>query len=133
MADKAERLTAYLKHRTGDSLRAVLSYGPSGDDVLFLRDDLEGEYAEADLESISVTAWEVHDDLLSFGTERLGFDQYHSTVHTFENIFVFQLLLDEEFGLLLSFDREIGRDLHEFVRECLKEAKSEVRPDGPNH
>jgi hypothetical protein len=43
---------------------------------------------------------------------------YRVTVHTFDEAFVMQFRESRDEGVAVSFDRDIGRNLHEFLLEC---------------
>lgn len=118
MHEAAERLTERCRELAGDSLRAVVLYSETGDDVVYLREDLEATYEAGEMDAIAVTAYELHDDLRTFGSDSLDMTGYWGTVHVFDDVVAMQFVYDASHGVLVSFDPDVGQNLHEFVRDC---------------
>ncbi|GAA0291718.1 hypothetical protein GCM10009066_02780 [Halarchaeum salinum] len=63
-------------------------------------------------------AQEVHETVLTNAPHIETMGNYRATVHTFDDAFVVQFRESSEQGVAISFDRDIGRNLHEFMPEC---------------
>lgn len=118
MYEAAERLTEHCRDRVDDSLRAVLLYSEGGDDVIYLRKDLQPVYESEDFDAVAVTAYELHDDLRTLGAENVDTSRYWATVHVLDEFVAIQFIYDADSGVLVSFDPDVSQSLHDFVREC---------------
>lgn len=113
-----EELTRFCKTRAGEALRLVFTYTERSGDVLFARDDVRDIHRDGGFEPLRKAAWRVHDTVLTEAPYVETMGEYRVTVHTFDEAFVMQFRETAEEGVGVSFDREVGPNLHEFLLEC---------------
>ncbi|MFT4946582.1 MAG: hypothetical protein ACI8TL_000818, partial [Natronomonas sp.] len=86
--------------------------------VLFAREDIQQSHQNRGFEPLREAAWNVHETVLVEAPHIKTMGDYHVTVHTFDQAFVMQFRESAAEGVAVSFDREIGRNLHDFLLEC---------------
>lgn len=111
-------LTKFCKDRGGGTLRIAFTYTEDGGEVLYAREDIEEIHRHDGFEPLRRAAWNVHETVLAETPHIETMGDYRVTVHTFDDAFVMQFRESPEEGVAVSFDREIGRNLHEFLLEC---------------
>lgn len=111
-------LTEYCKERGGGTLRVVFTYTDDSGEILYARGDIGEKHRESGFEPLRRAAWAVHETVLAEAPRIETMGDYRVTVHTFDEAFVMQFRESPDEGVAVSFDREIGRDLHEFLLEC---------------
>lgn len=118
-AEGHSELVAFLEEEVGDGLRAVVVYTPEAAEVLELRADLQGEVNLEAFETTVDQARTVAEVLYYVGElqgETLG--QPVANAAVFEHTIVFQLPLERGHGVLVTLERDVGRDLSSFVDRC---------------
>jgi len=118
METQYQRLTAYCQHEAGDSLVSVFSYSESDAQLHYAREDMETEFLEGGLEQFQQAVWAIHMNVLEEAPKVEVFGDYRATVHTFDTAFCIQFRVEEDEGVVVTFDRNIGRNLHQFLLEC---------------
>lgn len=110
--------TEFCKERSGGSLRLVFTYTEDEGEILFAREDIREAHREIGFVPLRKAAWNVHETVLAEAPYIETMGDYRVTVHTFDEAFVMQFREDDDEGVAVSFDRDVGRDLHEFLLEC---------------
>lgn len=118
MDSRLEELTAYCQQAGGDSLQSVFTMTADSGEVHYIRDDMRAAFSSGGFERFREAAWEVHDTVLVEAPKIQVLGGYRVTVHTFERAFAMQFRISNDQGLVITFDRDIGRNLHEFLLEC---------------
>lgn len=118
MASKVAGLTSHCQRTAGDSLQSVFTMTAESGEVHYIRDDMKEAFSQGGFERFRKAAWAVHDTVLAEAPKIRVLGGYRVTVHTFENAFAMQFRVSEDQGLVVTFDRDIGRNLHEFLLEC---------------
>lgn len=111
-------LTKFCEERGGGTLRVVFTYTEENGEILYARRDIREAYQDGGFEPLRRAAWNVHETVLAETPHIETMGDYRVTVHTFDDAFVMQFRKDSDEGVAVSFDREIGRNLHEFLLEC---------------
>jgi len=96
----------------------AFTYTEEGGEILYVRDDVREAHEQSGFETLRAAAWNVHESVLKEAPHIKTLGDYHVTVHTFDQAFVMQFRENPNEGIAVSFDREIGRNLHEFLLEC---------------
>lgn len=118
MTDAARKLTEFCQNRAGDHLRGVFTYGPDDGEVVFAREDLQDQYVGEEFEEVREAAWTIHRTVLDEEPRIRGIGRYQTTIHTFDDAFVFQFRESPHRGTLVALDQDVGRNLHEFLTAC---------------
>lgn len=112
-------LVAFLESEVGEGLRAVISYTPDDADVRYLREDLREQVNLDDFEPSIAQARELHTQLNTVGLlqgDTLGSPV--GNVSIFEQTIVMILTADETNGVIVTLERNIGRQVADFVERC---------------
>lgn len=123
-------LVAFLEEEVGDGLRAVVAYTPEAAEVLELRADLQGEVNLGAFEATVDQARTIAELLYYVGElqgETLG--QPVANAAVFEHTIVFQLPLERGHGVIVTLERNVGRDLSSFVERCREILVAELGDD----
>lgn len=118
MGTNLEELAEFCRVEGRGSLRGVFTYRADGGDVVYAREDLEEVYGGEGFVGLREAAWEVHETVLEEAPNVRTLGKYRVTVHTFDQGFVMQFRESPEEGVAVVFDRDVGRNLHEFLLEC---------------
>ncbi|MGB9985494.1 DUF7522 family protein [Salarchaeum japonicum] len=118
MDGQYEELVEYCQRQAGDSFQSAFTYTENSADPYYVRPDMKGAFAEGGLEEFREAAWGIHTTVLKQAPKASVLGEYQATVHTFETAFAIQFRTDADTGIVLTFDRNIGRNLHGFLMEC---------------
>jgi|GEM_PF-5853019 len=113
-------LTKFCEEQADGSLRLVFTYTEESGEILYAREDVREAHRESGFGPLHGAAWEIHNTVLANAPHIETMGDYRATVHTFDEAFVVQFRESPERGVAISFDRDIGRNLHEFLLECEK-------------
>ncbi|WP_313694521.1 hypothetical protein [Halorarum halobium] len=121
MTAELDTLVGYCRQRAEGNLRTVAAYDPRASefDVAYLRDDLRAAYTQSQYERLIERVYSTHEDVAAVG-ETGAIGNGHASVHYFEEAFVLQLIVEAEYGVLVTFDSVVGAGLASFVDECLR-------------
>lgn len=114
----AEELVSAARTATGDELRSVTYFTPTGYEQLYLRSDLE---ASADMDPFVANERLGFASQQTYGETELG--EYRSTIRTFEHGYVTRVIVGEAGVFVttdeMSIDRfeEVGTALRSVLRE----------------
>ena len=103
-----------LRDDIGDGVRMVLVYGETEYDHAYLRDDIDDEYTETDLEGL-------RREIIVFGLgkERIGdvthVGELRHVIYDTEDAFSIQVPLGKHEGVFVSVDDEQGDDLFDVI------------------
>lgn len=111
-------LTKFCRERGGGALRLVFTYTEESGEILFAREDIRETHQNGGFVPLRRAAWNVHETILAEAPHIETMGDYRVTVHTFDQAFVMQFRESADQGVAVSFDRGIGRNLHEFLLEC---------------
>ena len=115
------RLAEFLHERVGDGLRSVIYYDPDDYEVVYLREDVAGEYTESRIEDIITDLWAdsyeqgVREDLRRHG-------RLNATTWVFEDAIEMHFVADERQGIAVALDTETFLAQNTFVARCLSVA-----------
>lgn len=123
--EAARTLTRYCRERLDRQLRAVFVYERDDHEVLYVREGLRREYGQGDFGRFADAAWDMHESLRTSGMNQSALGRQLSTVQVFENAYAFQFLGWEDGGVVATFDRTVGTQLHSFVEDCWREIVGE--------
>jgi len=106
----------YLQNRAGDTLRAVVVYD---------EEEWETPYVRGDVRTDDLRDWlatyvdHLRDQTPSMPTEEYGLlGDTQATIELHERGVLLHLQRSETEGVAISMEREMARDLAEFVAEC---------------
>lgn len=116
--DAASKLVEFLQSRAGEYLRGAVHYTGDDYEVLYLRDDVEQKYSEADLDAL-FSYWRRRN--AGQGDEPFSLGNLHSTVQLYDGGLLFHFTQGDELGTVITLDPEAGRDIVTFVTECLEQ------------
>lgn len=117
---EAKRLTKYCKERAGDKLRSVTIYRPEGTTSVYVREGLREDYTEEQVAALVKSATELNSTLHRSNIEDAPLGRPNAGVYSFEEAFVIQLPLNENSGIVATFDADVGSYLAGFIRDCQK-------------
>ena len=115
--DTHRNLIPFLKDTAGESLRGIAVYDPMGYESLYVRDDVQAEHFESEVDTMidrlrqESQARELRD---------FPFDELNGTVRSFGEALVMHFPRTRERGTVITFDPEVARDLNTFMAECLQ-------------
>jgi len=118
MSFTPKRLTKFCREEAGDMLRAVFAYRRDDGSLLYARNDVRSSLTPEATEQYQKAAWDVHREINGQISRVEGMGPHRVSVHTFDFGFAFQFVHSDERGVLATFDREIGRNLHQFITAC---------------
>lgn len=119
MEDSAREVTRYCREVVGDGLRSAIAYGNGGQQWVYIREDLRGE---VDVENLATTlgpARDRHSRLAATVETQPTLGDPEAVVNVFENALTMQLFVGGDTGVVLTFERDVGRDLCEFADALL--------------
>lgn len=123
-----DEFVEFLKERVGESLRAVIRYGPASYGIAYHRRDVANQYTSGEIASIV-------DGLRTERTDkgrqehRYSMGELASTIRCFDRGITLHLPTGAESGVLLMLDVESGDQLHGFVCECHGRLDAEAATD----
>lgn len=114
----SEELMDFLREETGQFLRSVIHYTSDDYEILYLREDIESEYQDGDIEQVinnlRMESIDTPRQEQMYVHGRLG-----STIRVFEDAVEIHLPHDDYEGTAIALDPEATYALHTFVGECL--------------
>lgn len=116
-------LMEFLQSRVGDHLRTVVILREARYDVVYLNDNIRDKYSRESFSDV-VDAFRLDKPFLNPGTNQQPLGERKAVVHYHENAFVLQFPFSEDDSILVSLDRETGRDLLEFIEECRRRVEA---------
>ena len=96
----------------------MFTYTEDSGEVLYARADVGAKHRDGGFEPLRRAAWAVHETVLAEAPNIETMGEYRVTVHTFDDAFVMQFRRSRDEGVAVSFDNDIGRNLHDFLLEC---------------
>lgn len=118
MEESYERLAAYCREQTDGSLQSVFTYTEDSAEPYYVREDMQEAFRSGGFQQFQEAAWAIHTTVLEHAPKVDVLGEYRATVHTFDTAFAIQFRITDDEGLVVTFDRDIGRNLHQFLLEC---------------
>lgn len=118
MEERYEQLTEYCQKEAGDSVQSMFTYRKDSAEPYYVRDDMQEAFRGGGFQQFQEAAWAVHDTVLEEAPKIEVLGDYRATVHTFDTAFAIQFKISDDEGIVVTFDRDIGRNLHQFLLEC---------------
>ncbi|WP_336036824.1 DUF7522 family protein [Halobacterium yunchengense] len=115
----ADELVAFLQGEAGEYLRGAVYYSPTDHEVLYLRDDLEDRYGDAELAELFAYYRDQNRKAAAVEPFDLGTD--HCTVHFYDEAILFHFVQPGPSGTVITLEPEAGRDVVQFITRCLKQ------------
>lgn len=115
--EAARRVTEYLLDTVGDDLRTVTIVRPDDFDVTYLSDALKREYSAETFATV-VDTFRLNQPLFSPDIEGAPVGERRAILHYHEHAFVLQFPFSATETILISVDRDVGRDLLGFIEDC---------------
>lgn len=116
----AKSMVEFLRQDAGPYLRSAFHYDAEEYELLYIRDDVDEQYTDEELQRV-VDDWRAkkwdgdeYERLLSVGN-------LHCTVRLFDEAIIFHFAQGPRVGTVVTLDPQAGRDLVEFVTECLRQ------------
>jgi hypothetical protein len=119
-----EELLSYLQRRAGEYLRTVTVYDQEGYEIRYIRDDVD-EAATREIVDEAYGGIQSGLQLTSVDDE-LG--KRYATVQVREMAVILHFPREGADGCFVSLDLEAGRQLIQFVTECMDRANDEPTP-----
>jgi len=114
----SQTIAEYCKEAAGSYLRTVFHYDNGDPETLFIRDDVDEQYAEAELAHyfrlLSATAADEGDQ-----TDALHVGNHHGTLRLYDDALLLNFPQGDGIGTLIALDPEAGREIATFVTRCL--------------
>lgn len=117
--EAARRLKRFCDGRAGQLLRGVFVYDDDGVETVYLRDDVRAAYTEEGVAVLAEAARRIHKISMRVGASGSALGDLDGHVHAFEHAHVLQIPMEDDRGVIVSFDREVGGQLAGFIQECL--------------
>jgi len=118
MEENIRELVKYCQAEAGQQFQSLFTYTEESAKPYYVRGDMRPSFREGGFQRFQEAAWEVHATLLEQAPKAEVLGDYRATVHTFDTAFVIQFRIDDDEGVVATFDRNIGRNLHSFLVEC---------------
>lgn len=115
MPKRADRLAEYCRERLGDSLRAVGYHSGESVEVVHIRDNLVEQYPPEDVEKFIDSSRRIHRDLEGMD-RRMGTPE--ASLHVLQDGLIVQFHFEGDDVIFLSIDRDVGRNLTQFIQDC---------------
>ena len=115
-------LVAYLRDRTGESLRGVVRYDNDAIDILYLREDLREIRPQSQIDHMLAR---VVPESNAREERSFPFGDLYVSVHRFEEAILMHFPTGDYQGVVVSLEPETARRLNKFTTECLKR----IQPD----
>lgn len=109
------RLVEYLEDRAGEYHRGTVSYTGDSQEVLHLRDDIEGYRLEREIAGMIDR---LRSEAAREETDAFPFGDLHATVRTFDDATILHFPTGEDRGIVVSLEPGTARDLNTFIGEC---------------
>jgi hypothetical protein len=122
MPIRAKRLAEYCEDRLGKGLRAVGYHSEDKIELAYIRDDLKSEYPADRVEKFISASRAVHRDVETMD-QNMGTPE--ASLHMLQEGLILQFHFTGEDVVFVSMDRDVGRNLTRFIRECIDEMGSE--------
>lgn len=116
--EHADRLVEYCQQRAGEQVRSVIRYAKEDFEIAYLRSDLEEQYTRKRLANVVEIGRRIHRIRVRLDTEETPLGRAEASVRTYEKTIVLQIPIEQQRGVLATFDPAVGRDLLAFIDEC---------------
>lgn len=114
------RLVAFLDERLGDRFRSLVEYHPDGEQVHYLRADIDEAAAQARLERVR----SLYEGERAAATPVDGdpdFGPLYASTHVFGGAVVVHILDESGSAVGFSIEPQVAGNLTDFIRECLEQ------------
>ncbi|WP_135306399.1 hypothetical protein [Haloarcula amylovorans] len=111
------RLEEYAYSNVGEALRTIAIVYEDDCEVIYLRDNLKGEYTAEEYHAI-VDSFRAGPEPTEQSTDSLPIGDRQSLVHYHEKAFVFQFPHENCHSILLSVETSVGSKLRSFINGC---------------
>ena len=116
--DAANRLVEFLQTRADDYLRGAVHYSADDYETLYMRADVDDLYSPENMEELFRYFRHKNRDQNRKEPFDLGND--HCTVDFYDDAILFHFTQGEEVGTVITLDPEAGRDIVQFITECIE-------------
>lgn len=111
MYDRAcEKLFDLFGDYIGDSLRVVATYGHEHVEPFYIRADLEEQADSTWFDMLHQPLWNIHRADILAGRVMPTFGDARGSYHVYDDLLLFQLPVNEDGGIYVSFDHGVGTD-----------------------
>lgn len=124
----SEEFVEFLRDRTRGALRLVGQYHANGYELVYLRDDLQGEYSEYEVEG-QMDSFRRDAKTGSQQEQQLAAGHQHCSIRVFDETIIFNIHHEEEIGTIISLDPVAGRELLEFIGTIIEELEQSTDID----
>ncbi|MBX0325610.1 hypothetical protein EGH21_21540 [Halomicroarcula sp. F13] len=115
--ETAARLAEYAHNNVNDALRTIAVIYEDDCEVVYLRDDLKGEYTADEYKAVA-GSFRVVPELTADMTSEAPLGSKHCLIHYHEDAFVFQFPHEGCHSILLSVEPTVGSRLRSFINGC---------------
>lgn len=119
--DSQQHLLTFLKEQAGDYLRGVAIYDADNYDSLYVRDDVQAEHFEDEIDRMIDR---LREESRARELRDFPFDELNGTVRSFGDALVMHFPRPQERGTVITLDPEVARDLNTFMSQCLQRIKA---------
>lgn len=115
-----DRLVRKLQAEAGDALRSVTRYGETDYEMIYLRENVEAIYTEAEFD-------EIFEDLRLEGWGRDTLEELFNagmlecSIYGFEEAMMFHFVSNGFEGALVTYDRGADVETEQFIEACKSE------------
>lgn len=115
--EAANRLVEFLQTRAADYLRGAVHYSADDYESLYMRPDVDDLYSAEKMEELFRYYRRKNREQNSDEPFDLG--NNHCTVDFYDDAILFHFTQGEEVGTVITLDPEAGRDIIQFITECI--------------
>lgn len=115
--ETTEKLEDYAHRTVNEALRTIAILYNDGCEVVYLRDNLKGEYSKEEYYEVADTFRGIP-ELTASKTEDAPLGSKQALVHYHEKAYVFQFPHERCHSILLSVDPTVGSRLKSFIDGC---------------
>lgn len=116
--ERIQDLVEHCRREAGAQFQSLFTYEEESAEPYYVREDVKPAFRGGGFQQFQEAAWAVHTTVLEEAPKAEVLGEYRATVHTFDSAFAIQFRISDEEGVVVTFDRNIGRNLHSFLVEC---------------
>jgi NAD-dependent DNA ligase len=115
--ETGQQLAKYARSEVDQALRTVTVLYEDDCEVVYVRDDLQKEYAESQFKR-NADSFRVDGVLDKVNEEHPFIGEKNSIIHYHENAYVFQFPHENCHSILMSVEPTVGSQLKSFISAC---------------
>jgi len=116
--ESANRLVTFLEEQAGEHLRGAIHYSEDDYRSLYLRDDIDALYSDADMNELY--RYYSEQSKVQNAEEPFTLGECHCNVSFYDDAILFHFSQGDHIGTVITLEPEAGRDIVGFITQCLR-------------